>query len=697
MECTTEFDGYKAERRTVKEYISHFGGDISEIERVKRRYPMKISPHYLGLIREKGDPIWTQCIPSVEELMDTFNEEDPLEESEHEKHGYVVHKYPDRVLLLVSSKCAMYCRFCTRKRRVGRVSQIPLEKIFSAIGYIEKHSEIRDVILSGGDPFMRMDHEIEEILKRLRAIPHVEIIRIGTRIPCVQPSRITKRLANMLKKYHPLFINTHFNHPMEITPESEQACGILADAGIPMGNQSVLLRGVNDSSGIIRELMQKLLKMRVKPYYIYQCDLVRGVEHFRIRTEEGIDIMKKLQGNTSGLCVPHFVIDGPGGKIPISPQYIKDISPENILLTNFKDTLYSYPNPRSFDIRKTPSTNQLRRLRIGLVYNLKRNPGKNERFDTYSEFDDLDTIGAIKKAIESGGYDVSLCEADADLVQKLCDLDIDFVFNIAEGLNGGSREAQVPAILDMLSIPYSGSGVLTQALSLDKLRCKEILHHHGIPTPRHQLFRKAKQGFDSILQFPLIVKPNFEGSSKGITNDSLVFNRESLMEQVKYVIKHYNQPALVEEFCEGREFTVGIIGNSPSRLLPIVEITFDHIPAEIHPFDSHEVKWTYDNPESDIDPLICPAPLLPKLRSMIEKIALDTFLALGCDDFCRIDIRLDSNGIPNVLDVNALPGLIPDPRQNSRFPRACFTAGMTYDEMILTMLEAGLKRNRLLD
>ena len=169
------------------------------------------------------------------------------------------------------------------------------------------------------------------------------------------------------------------------------------------------------------------------------------------------------------------------------------------------------------------------------------------------------------------------------------------------------------------------------------------------------------------------------------------------MEQVKYVIKHYNQPALVEEFCEGREFTVGIIGNSPSRLLPIVEITFDHIPAEIHPFDSHEVKWTYDNPESDIDPLICPAPLLPKLRSMIEKIALDTFLALGCDDFCRIDIRLDSNGIPNVLDVNALPGLIPDPRQNSRFPRACFTAGMTYDEMILTMLEAGLKRNRLLD
>ena len=337
-----------------------------------------------------------------------------------------------------------------------------------------------------------------------------------------------------------------------------------------------------------------------------------------------------------------------------------------------------------------------RSMKIALIYNIKRIPARDERFDTYSEFDEPATIDAIRRALEAGGHTVIPCEANSDLIRKLTEHDIEFVFNIAEGMHGGSREAQVPAILDMLAIPYAGSGVLTQALTLDKVRCKQILLHHSIPTPRYQIFFNGKRTMDPNLRFPLIVKPNFEGSSKGITNDSLVFDPESLRERVRFVIKNYHQPALAEEFCDGREFTVAIIGNTPPRVLPVVEITYDHLPEHIHPFDSHEVKWTYDNPESGVDPLRCPASLTPRLRSRIEKIALETFAALDCADFCRIDIRLDSRGVPNVLDVNALPGLIPDPRENSRFPRACFTAGMTYDGMIHAMLHAGLKRNGLL-
>lgn len=670
--------------------LAELGGDVKEVERVKRTYPMKATPYYLGLMKSKGDPIWKQCMPSAEELEDDYNAEDPLKEEEHTKVPYLVHKYPDRVLLLVSSKCVMYCRFCTRKRKVGRIQQIPMEDIIKAIGYIREHTEVRDVIVSGGDPLTRTDEELEIILKELRSIPHLEIIRIGTRMPCVQPSRITEKLAGIIKKYHPVYMNIHFNHPGEITEESAKACAILADAGIPLGSQTVLLKGVNDSPEVMMELMHKLLKIRVKPYYIFQCDRVRGTEHFRVPLEKGIDIMKHLQGFTSGLGVPHFIVDGPGGKIPISPQYVKGMCNGEVTLTNYRDEVYVYKDP---EVKAEENGG----LRVGLAFNLKRDAAQGEVHDKYAEFDDASTVNAIQKALEGAGHKVVRLEADSNFAEKVKGADVDLVFNIAEGLNGESRESHVPAILEMLKVPYTGSGVLTQAITLDKRRTKEILLHYSIPTPKYQIFRSAEEELADGLKFPLIVKPNCEGSSKGINNNSLVSDKESLKKQVEYVTKNYSQEALVEEYCTGREFTVALMGNGKPKVLPIVEITFDYLPTGVHGFDSYEVKWIYDNPKNPIDPLVCPANLTPGLKAQLEDIAIKTYKALGCVDFCRMDIRLDSNGIPHVLDVNALPGLIPDPKENSRFPRACFAAGMTYDGIVRSILDSAIKRYGIQD
>jgi len=680
--------------RSVYERLKQCGADLDEVNRVKKRYPMKITQYYLDLIHQEKDPIWRQCVPSKEELEATFNVEDPLEEEEYTPVPYLVHKYPDRVLLLASSKCAVYCRFCTRKRKVGRVQQIPMEDLFRAIEYIKEHKEVRDVIVSGGDPLIRSDSEIETILQDLRQIPHLQIIRIGTRMPCVKPSRITPRLVKMLKKYHPLYVNIHFNHPAEITEQSKRACELLANAGIPLGSQTVLLRGVNDSPEVMKELMTRLLQIRVRPYYLYQCDLVKGVDHFRTPIETGLDIMSRLQGFTSGLLLPHLVIDGPGGKVPISPQYIKETTSEQIIVANYLGNLYQYPIARTGTAEK-PVNKKV--SKIGLAFNLKKEAAKNERYDKYAEFDDADTIKAVSKAINAAGYDVTLLEADRDFLEKVKNSGVDFVFNMAEGIAGPSRESYVPAILEMLNIPYSGSGVLAQAITLNKSRKKEILSYYGIPTPRFQIFGDLRQKLNPELKFPLIVKPEAEGSSIGITNNSLVFDISSLKKQVDHVIKNYSQNALVEEYCEGREFTIGLLGNNGRvRILPIVEIDFSHLPDHLHKFESYESKWIYDNPKDSIDPIICPANIKIGLKAQLERLSQRTFLKLGCVDFCRIDVRLDSNGIPNILDVNALPGLMPDPKSNSRFTRSCYALGMTYNEMILEILNAALKRCGLL-
>lgn len=337
------------EAESVSQFLARMGADMKEIEKVKRVYPMKISKHFLSLIWEKDDPIWRQSVPDIEELHDVYNVPDPLSEARDTKVAGLVHRYPDRVLLIISSTCAMYCRFCTRKRTVGRIGQIPMDQIFEGIDYIKNHPEIRDVLLSGGDPLLRSNHELDLILGELRSIPHVEIIRIGTRVPSVMPERVTTRLVNVLKKYHPLYMNIHFEHPREINPESERALRLLADAGIPLGSQSVLLKGVNDDPEVMKELMQKLVKNRVRPYYIYLCDLVRGAEHFRTSLQCAFDVFHHLQGHTSGLCVPHLIIDSPGGgKIPVlPPDYLVGMDEERAVISNYKGEVYQYPNPRA--------------------------------------------------------------------------------------------------------------------------------------------------------------------------------------------------------------------------------------------------------------------------------------------------------------------------------------------------------------
>lgn len=327
-----------------------FGIPVSDLRPVVSRYPMRISEYYFSLIEKVDDPIWRQCVPSPMELEDPYGFEDPLDEEGQSPTPGLVHRYPDRVLMCVSNTCATYCRFCTRKRRVGNPTIGYLtNELLAQVKYIEKTPSIRDVLLSGGDPLLLSDEKIEYLLRKLRAIPHVEIIRLGSRVPCTLPQRITPELCSMLKKYHPLYVNIHFNHPREITSESERACGLLADAGIPLGSQTVLLKNVNDEPETIKSLVQSLLRIRVKPYYIFQMDLVRGTNHFRTRVETGIKIIDSLIGHTSGLAVPRYIIDTPGGggKIPVQPSYIQGAKDDQIILRNYAGDTYTYPQTPS--------------------------------------------------------------------------------------------------------------------------------------------------------------------------------------------------------------------------------------------------------------------------------------------------------------------------------------------------------------
>jgi lysine 2,3-aminomutase len=289
-----------------------------EIERVVERYPMRINPYYLGLIKGKGDPIYNQCVPDIREITDTRGYEDPLQEEGFSPVPGLTHKYPDRVLFLVSNECAVYCRFCNRKRKVGRPSVVTKETIKEGLAYIRKSPGVRDVLLSGGDPLLLPDEKLHRILTELRSVSHVEVIRIGTRVPCTLPQRITPDLAELLRGFHPLYISTHFNHPREITPEAALACARLADAGIPLGCQTVLLKGVNDNEEVLRRLMRKLLLIRVQPYYLFQADLTRGTAHFWTTLRDSLEIVKKLRESISGPAMPHFVVDLPegGGKVP---------------------------------------------------------------------------------------------------------------------------------------------------------------------------------------------------------------------------------------------------------------------------------------------------------------------------------------------------------------------------------------------
>jgi lysine 2,3-aminomutase len=345
--------------KALKEFTKRFNLSQEEINIVCKKYPVRANSYYLSLIKEKGDPIYKQCIPSLTELNDSFGEEDPLnEEPEHQVRkdvpSLLTHRYPDRVLFRISNQCAVYCRFCTRKRKVGDpCKRMTIQEINNALKYIEEHKEIRDVLLSGGDPLLLDDNYLDRVLKAVYRILKKRknsIIRIGTRVPCVLPQRITHELCEILKKYHPLYLNTHFNHPNEITEQSTRACNMLANAGIVLGCQTVLLKGVNDNPLIMKELMLGLGSMRVRPYYIYQADPVKGTNHFRTNVKKGLEIYKSLRGHISGLCVPTFVIDAPGGggKIPILPEYLVSIDDKKVVLRNYEDKFFEYPQVKEF-------------------------------------------------------------------------------------------------------------------------------------------------------------------------------------------------------------------------------------------------------------------------------------------------------------------------------------------------------------
>lgn len=337
-----------AESVTSAERLSKYlpiDGDM--VDRVIQRYPMRINPYYLSLIKSSDDPLWRQAVPNAVELeVDAALKADPLSEAPQSPVDHLIHRYPDRVVFMISSQCAMYCRHCMRKRRVGKGRAVSRKAIEKGIEYIREQPGIHEVILSGGDPLLMSDGRLDEILTRLKKINHVEILRVHSRAPCTLPSRVTKDLAVLLSSYHPLYLNIQFNHPAELTPAAMAACKKLSDAGIPLGCQTVLLKGINDDAGVMMQLMRGLLKNRIRPYYLHHADPVQGTRHFRTSIAAGLEIMQELRGRIPGMGVPSYMIDlpGGGGKVPLLPEYIKKISRNKLLVENYEGKVFEYPD-----------------------------------------------------------------------------------------------------------------------------------------------------------------------------------------------------------------------------------------------------------------------------------------------------------------------------------------------------------------
>jgi len=345
----------------LKEIINLTPEEIEGIKHSKGRLALAVTPYFASLMDPDNSncPIRRQAIPRIEEIHLSKNEMvDPLGEDTHSPVPGLVHRYPDRVLLLVTDQCAVYCRYCTRRRLVGSSERSITQGNFEEVlKYLRSHRKVRDVLISGGDPLLLENERLEEMLSRLRMIPHIELLRIGTRVPVTLPQRITGGLVRMLKKYHPLMISIHFTHPKEITDQVRRACGELADGGIPLGSQTVLLKGINDKPYIMKKLVQELLKIRVRPYYIYQCDLVMGTEHFRTSVATGIQIMEKLRGHTTGYAVPTYVVDAPGGggKIPLQPDYVISKGRGKLVLRNYEGKVFEYSDPNIIEFKKNRS------------------------------------------------------------------------------------------------------------------------------------------------------------------------------------------------------------------------------------------------------------------------------------------------------------------------------------------------------
>lgn len=336
---------------TLEKIIDLNDQEKEQLTNCLNRFKMAITPYYAALMdKENRDcPVRKMAVPQLDELYDDPSDlVDPLHEDADSPVPGLTHRYPDRALLLVTHECSMYCRHCTRRRVVGdQDNMMPDDILEKAFEYIENTPQIRDVLISGGDPLVLSDNRLEKLLKRLSSIEHVEIVRIGSRMPVVLPMRITDDFVKMVKKYHPVYLNTHYNHPKEITAEAREACAKLSDNGVNIGNQSVLLRGINDCSNVMLHLVQKLLMIRVKPYYIYQCDLSVGISHFRTPVSKGIEIIENLRGHTTGMAVPTFVVDAPGGggKIPVMPDYLISQTDKRIILRNYEGVITTYTQP----------------------------------------------------------------------------------------------------------------------------------------------------------------------------------------------------------------------------------------------------------------------------------------------------------------------------------------------------------------
>ena len=658
-------------------------------------FPMAITPYYASLLDQENplQPLRRTVVPQIAETVCSPSEaRDPLGEEHDSPVPGIVHRYPDRVLFVVTKFCSTYCRYCTRSRLVGNGNHTFFNKVQweRAISYIESSPMVRDVLISGGDPLTLPDEKLEWLLSRLRRIRHVEFLRIGTKVPVVLPQRITPGLARMLKRYHPLWVSIHFTHPDELTPEVSLACERLADAGIPLGSQTVLLAGINDNIETMKRLMHGLLRIRVRPYYLYQCDPISGSAHFRSPVAKGMEIIQGLRGHTTGYAVPTYVVDAPGGggKIPLLPRYLVGRDGGDLLLKNYEGHVYRYPDPggnlgsKSHSNRRgIQDTGKL--MRIGITYDLREDyiaEGFSE--EETAEFDREDTIVAIEQALKDLGHEVDRIGNVRNLTSRLVAGERwDMVFNIAEGLKGFGREAQVPALLDAYNIPYTFSDPLVLSLTLHKAMAKRVVRQLGISTPDFFVVEKTSDLEKVGLPLPLFAKPVAEGTGKGITAASRITSQSKLVSTCMHLLLTHNQPVLVESFLPGREFTVGIIGSRTDALaLGVLEVILrENAEPDVY---SYLNKERY---EDSVEYLLANDAMAEKAKEM----ALTVWRGLGCRDAGRVDIRLDVNGIPNFMEVNPLAGLHP---QHSDLCIIARMKGMPYRDLIEAIMRSAISR-----
>jgi len=666
----------------------------AKLQRVIKKYQMRLPLYYLSLIKNLSnvnDPIFLQSVPSTKELFDTEESTiDPLGEEHDSPVPCIVHRYPDRVLFTVTGKCFMYCRHCTRKRLWReQIAEPTKEDYEAAIAYVSAHPEVREVVVSGGDPLTLSTSKLDFILSSLSKIPHLQAIRIGTRAPVVMPHRVDTELCAALMKYNNLWVNVQFNHPTEVTPQSAEACRKLQRCGIPINNQSVLLKGINDDPAVMKELCQKLQSIRVRPYYLYQCDPVVGASHFRTSVMTGVEILEQMRGHTGGLCVPTFVVDGIDGKgkVPVAPNYVRTVSKDGITLRNYEGHEFFYKCDTSCDgdCHCDEGTHT-----VAVVCNIKKAAVKDEAEE---EYDEPATIEAIKSEITRLGFRAVTVEQSENLAAELRAKGVDFVFNIAEGKGvGRNRESQVPSILESLGIPHTGSDAFSLALTMDKAMTAKVLKASGVAVPEQYSVKssaeleKLRGIFDGGRKF--ITKPRWEGSSRGVFLNSLVSTFDEMKERVTQIVTEYNQPAVVEEFLEKDEITAAVCGNGDSlKLLGMMRIRAKDESNEPFVY-SIEVKRDWQA-KVKYDPMTS---IPSNVQDAVKDAAFKTFAALELRDISRIDFRLDRNNVPKVIDINPLPGLSP---AYSDLPILYRMSGGTYADLIETILREALKRNGL--